>query len=124
MDLSFLQHFHFLRPYWFIAFVLLILILRLFYKREDSLALWRNVMSDEMLKVLKDLVYKTQLMLEMQEKQFRLQEKQLDQQERILRLLNDQKVVDLDPLERLSDKIVDKVGDCIDELKDINSNTR
>ena len=52
MDLSFLQHFHFLRPYWFIAFVLLILILRLFYKREDSLALWRNVMSDEMLKHL------------------------------------------------------------------------
>lgn len=52
IDLTFLQHFHFLRPYWFTAFVLIILILRLFYKREDSLALWRDVMSDEMLKHL------------------------------------------------------------------------
>jgi len=52
MDLSFIQHFHFLRPYWLIAFVLLLVILRLFYKREDSLSLWRNVMSDEMLKQL------------------------------------------------------------------------
>lgn len=51
-NLTQLQHFHFLRPYWFIAFVALFFILRFFGQRDDTLALWRKVMSVKMLNTL------------------------------------------------------------------------
>jgi len=47
-----LQHFHFLRPYWLLAIVAIFFILRLFGQRDDTLALWRKVMSPQMLKTL------------------------------------------------------------------------
>jgi len=52
MDFSYLQHFHFLRPYWFLALIAFMIILKLFAKRDDTLALWRNVMSPTILKKL------------------------------------------------------------------------
>jgi len=52
IDLNSLQHFHFLRPYWFIAFILFIIILRLFSRRDDTLAMWRKFMSTTMLNTL------------------------------------------------------------------------
>ena len=51
-DLSQLQHFHFLRPYWLLAFVILFFVLRFFSRRDDTLAMWRQVMSVEMLSTL------------------------------------------------------------------------
>lgn len=47
-----LQHFHFLRPLWLVAFVVLIFILRFFGQRDDTLALWRKVMSVKMINTL------------------------------------------------------------------------
>jgi Ca-activated chloride channel family protein len=44
-----MQHFHFLRPYWLLAFVIIYYIIRAFSLRDDSLAQWRNLMSDEVL---------------------------------------------------------------------------
>ncbi|RHW76983.1 VWA domain-containing protein [Colwellia sp. RSH04] len=52
MDLTSLQHFHFLRPYWFLAFIAFIVILKLFAQRDDTLAVWRKVMSANILKKL------------------------------------------------------------------------
>ena len=39
------QHFHFLRPYWLIIFVLMLYILNAFSLRDDSIAQWRELMS-------------------------------------------------------------------------------
>jgi len=44
-----MQHFHFLRPYWLLAFVVIYYIIRAFSLRDDSLAQWRNLMSAEVL---------------------------------------------------------------------------
>lgn len=52
IDLLSLQHFHFLRPYWFIIFILMIWILRAFSLRDDTLSLWRKVMSPQILQQL------------------------------------------------------------------------
>ncbi len=52
IDLTSLQHFHFLRPYWLIVLLILFFILRLFKQRDDSLALWRKVMSSKILQQL------------------------------------------------------------------------
>jgi len=55
-ELSFLlnsmQHFHFLRPYWLLTFVVLFYIIKAFSLRDDSLAQWRTLMSKEVLKHL------------------------------------------------------------------------
>jgi Ca-activated chloride channel family protein len=51
-DLINLQHFHFIRPYWFIVFFVMWWILKAFAKRDDNLALWRNIMSKEILQNL------------------------------------------------------------------------
>jgi Ca-activated chloride channel family protein len=52
-DLSFLldsmQHFHFLRPYWLLAFIVIYYIIHAFALRDDSLAQWRNLMSAQVL---------------------------------------------------------------------------
>lgn len=47
-----LQHFHFLRPYWFIALILIVVVLRQFTRRDDTLGVWRKAMSPEVLKQL------------------------------------------------------------------------
>ncbi len=47
-----LQSFHFLRPYWLLAFLAIFFILRFFGQRDDTLALWRKVMSTQMLNTL------------------------------------------------------------------------
>ncbi|WP_114327350.1 VWA domain-containing protein [Candidatus Colwellia aromaticivorans] len=47
-----LQYFHFLRPYWLLAFVALFIVLRFFGKRDDTLIMWRHVMSPTMLNTL------------------------------------------------------------------------
>jgi len=52
IDLNSLQHFHFLRPYWLIAFVLFVFILRFFSRRDDTLAVWRKFMSTKILNQL------------------------------------------------------------------------
>jgi len=44
-----MQHFHFLRPYWLLAFVVIYYIIRTFSLRDDSLAQWRSLMSAEVL---------------------------------------------------------------------------
>lgn len=50
--LSHWQHFHFLRPYWLVTFIIMFLILRYFGDRDDTLAMWRKVMSTKMLNTL------------------------------------------------------------------------
>jgi len=47
-----LQHFHFLRPYWLLVLVALFFILRVFSQRDDTLSLWRKVMSEKILNTL------------------------------------------------------------------------
>ena len=47
-----LQHFHFLRPYWLVAFIAMFFLLRFFGQRDDTLSLWKNVMSASVLKAL------------------------------------------------------------------------
>lgn len=49
MFLDSLQYFHFLRPYWLFAFVVIFYILKAFSLRDDSLARWRKLMSPEVL---------------------------------------------------------------------------
>lgn len=49
IDLTFLQHFHFLRPYWALSLVAMVLILKFFSRRSDSLSLWRKIMSKDIL---------------------------------------------------------------------------
>jgi len=44
-----MQHFHFLRPYWLLAFVVIYYIISAFSLRDDNLAQWRNLMSAEVL---------------------------------------------------------------------------
>jgi len=44
-----MQHFHFLRPFWLLAFVVIFYIIRAFSLRDDSLAQWRRLMSAEVL---------------------------------------------------------------------------
>ncbi|WP_019027410.1 VWA domain-containing protein [Colwellia piezophila] len=44
-----MQHFHFLRPYWLLAFLMIFYIIRAFSLRDDSLAQWRSLMSPEVL---------------------------------------------------------------------------
>ncbi|WP_153913209.1 vWA domain-containing protein [Shewanella sp. TC10] len=47
-----LQHFHFLRPWWLLAFVPLIYIVYSFKGRQDNLAHWREHMSETILQTL------------------------------------------------------------------------
>lgn len=42
-------HFHFLRPYWLLAFVVIYYIIRAFSLRDDSLSQWRSLMSEQIL---------------------------------------------------------------------------
>ena len=44
-----MQHFHFLRPYWLLTFVIIAYIIRAFAMRDDSLAQWRSLMSAQVL---------------------------------------------------------------------------
>ncbi|PKI17555.1 VWA domain-containing protein [Colwellia sp. 12G3] len=46
---SSMQHFHFLRPYWLLAFIIIVYIIRSFSLRDDSLAQWRSLMSAQVL---------------------------------------------------------------------------
>ena len=46
---SSMQHFHFLRPYWLLVFIIVIYIMRAFSLRDDSLAQWRSLMSAQVL---------------------------------------------------------------------------
>jgi len=47
--LSSMQHFHFLRPYWLLSFIVIVYIIKAFSLRDDSLVQWRNLMSAEVL---------------------------------------------------------------------------
>jgi len=47
-----LQHFHFLRPYWLLAIVPIVLILKALASHDDSLAVWRKNMSEDILEQL------------------------------------------------------------------------
>jgi Ca-activated chloride channel family protein len=47
-----MQHFHFLRPYWLLAFIIVVYIIRAFTLRDDSLAQWRSLMSVQILSKL------------------------------------------------------------------------
>lgn len=51
-DLHMLQDFHFLRPYWLLLIVPLVVIIKSFYQRDDSLTVWRKFMSAEILQHL------------------------------------------------------------------------
>jgi len=44
-----MQHFHFLRPYWLLSFIVIFYIIKAFSLRDDSLATWRTLMSAEVL---------------------------------------------------------------------------
>lgn len=44
-----MQHFHFLRPYWLLAFVIIYYIIHAFSLRDDSLSQWRSLMSKQVL---------------------------------------------------------------------------
>ena len=44
-----MQHFHFLRPYWLLVFIIVIYIMRAFSLRDDSLSQWRSLMSAQVL---------------------------------------------------------------------------
>ncbi len=44
-----MQHFHFLRPYWLLAFVVIYYIIRAFSLRDDTLSQWRSLMSKQVL---------------------------------------------------------------------------
>jgi len=47
-----IQYFHFIRPYWILIIVPSVFILRTLASHDDSLALWRNNMSDEIVEEL------------------------------------------------------------------------
>jgi len=47
-----LQHFHFIRPYWLLMIVPIVFILRTIASNDDSLAIWRKSMSDEIIEEL------------------------------------------------------------------------
>jgi Ca-activated chloride channel family protein len=51
-DLATLQHFHLMRPYWLLIFIPILLIFRSLSKRDDTLGVWRSLMSPEILKHL------------------------------------------------------------------------
>ncbi|NQZ25282.1 MAG: VWA domain-containing protein [Colwellia sp.] len=44
-----MQHFHFLRPYWLLTFLVIVYIISAFSLRDDSLAQWRSLMSAQVL---------------------------------------------------------------------------
>ena len=44
-----LQHFHFLRPYWLLALIAIVYIIRTFSLRDDTIAQWRTLMSPDVL---------------------------------------------------------------------------
>lgn len=48
-ELTALQYFHFLRPWWLLMLIPVVFIVRSFGQRNDSLALWRELMSKEIL---------------------------------------------------------------------------
>jgi Ca-activated chloride channel family protein len=52
MDLTSLQHFHFLRPYWLLFFIAAVYVLAAFRLRDDSLGRWKKVMSPTIIKQL------------------------------------------------------------------------
>ena len=47
-----LQHFHFMRPYWLLVIIPTLWVLKSLTARDDSLALWRKMMSSEILEQL------------------------------------------------------------------------
>ncbi|MGL1957175.1 MAG: VWA domain-containing protein [Colwellia sp.] len=51
-SLNNLAYFHFLRPQWLLLAIPMALILRTFTQRDDSLAMWRNMMSPQIIKHL------------------------------------------------------------------------
>jgi Ca-activated chloride channel family protein len=51
-QLSTLQHFHFMRPYWLLLIIPTFFILKSFSARDDTLTMWRKLMSVEILKRL------------------------------------------------------------------------
>jgi Ca-activated chloride channel family protein len=51
-SLNSLQYFHFLRPAWLLIIVPVVLILKTYTNRDDGLAVWRSMMSAQMLKQL------------------------------------------------------------------------
>lgn len=48
-DITALQHFHFLRPWWLLIIIPFLFIARSFGQRNDNLAFWRKLMSNEIL---------------------------------------------------------------------------
>lgn len=48
-DLIALQHFHFIRPYWFLILIPAYLIFKSLTARDDSTGVWQNIMSAEIL---------------------------------------------------------------------------
>ncbi len=44
-----MQHFHFLRPYWLLIIVAILYIIKAFSLRDDNLAPWRTLMSEQVL---------------------------------------------------------------------------
>lgn len=51
-DLLILDTFHFLRPYWLLSIFPILMIIKSFYRRDNNLTLWRQVMSAEILQHL------------------------------------------------------------------------
>jgi len=51
-ELGTLQHFHLLRPYWLLLIIPVYFILNTFSTRDDTLSIWRNLMSTEMVECL------------------------------------------------------------------------
>jgi Ca-activated chloride channel family protein len=51
-ELRTLQHFHFMRPWWLLLVIPMIFIVRSFGQKNDNLALWRLLMSEEILGIL------------------------------------------------------------------------
>ncbi len=47
-----MQHFHFMRPYWLLVFLMIFYIIRAFSLRDDRLAQWRSLMSEQVLSSL------------------------------------------------------------------------
>ena len=52
LDWSLIEHFHFLRPYWFLAFIAFLWMFFTMQRRDDSIATWRALMSPKILKAM------------------------------------------------------------------------